>query len=202
MEKRTYVVGVGGGTCSGKSTIVEKLAKILSEKYKVAVLNMDGYYKPIALTTIAPITRIEYPEHNHPDAMDIDRLYNDLIAAITDETNDIVLIEGLFALHFDQLREKFDLKIFVDLKSDERMYRRIKRMINYETMDQIVDRYLDTVRYRHDELVEPTRWHADLVVNGTLDANLGTSIVESYIESQLVSKKVNTEKLSRQLKTF
>jgi len=185
MEKRTYVVGISGGTCSGKSTITERLVALLRERYKVVALHMDGYYKREGIKTIAPITRIEYPEHNHPDAMDIDRLYDDFTAAISDEANDIVLIEGLFALHFDQLREKFDLKIFVDLKSDERMYRRINRMISHETLDQIVLRYLDTVRYRHDELVEPTRWHADLVVNGTLDANLGTDIILSYIEKQL-----------------
>jgi len=180
--KKPYIIGISGGTCSGKSTLSDSLKKILDKKYMVSVLNMDNYYQWSAMKTIAPITRIEYPEHNHPDAVDKDRLYKDFAAAISDEANDIVIIEGVFSLYFDRLREKLDLKIFVDLKSDERMYRRIKRM--YESLDDTAHRYLDTVRYRHDEFVEPTRWHADIVINGTLDANLGTSVIVSYIESQ------------------
>ena len=184
MSNRPYIVGISGGTCSGKSTLADRLKKMLGEKYTVSLLNMDNYYQWSAMKTIAPITRIEYSEHNHPDAVDKDRLYRDLGAAISDKVNDIVLIEGIFALFFDQLREKLDLKVFVDLKSDERIYRRIKR--KHESLDDAAHRYLDTVRYRHDEFVEPTRWHADVVVNGTLDANLGTNIIASYIEAQIV----------------
>ena len=144
---------------------------------------MDNYYQFSAMKTIAPITRIEYPEHNHPDAVDKDRLYKDFGAIISDEVNDIVLIEGVFSLYFDPIIEKLDLKVFVDLKSDERLYRRIKR--RFESLDDTALRYLDTVRYRHDEFVEPTRWYADIVINGTLDTNLGMNITASYIEAQL-----------------
>ncbi|MCL2815213.1 MAG: AAA family ATPase [Oscillospiraceae bacterium] len=183
MSKKPYIVGVSGGTCSGKSTLSDRIKKTLEKKYTVSLFNMDNYYQWSLKKTIAPITRIEYSEHNHPDAVDKDRLYKDFNAAISDESNDVVLIEGIFSLHFDRLREKFDLKVFVDLQSDERMYRRIKRM--YESLDDTAHRYLDTVRYRHDEFVEPTRWHADIVVNGTLDANLSTSIIVTYIEAQI-----------------
>jgi len=95
------------------------------------------------------------------------------------------VVEGIFAFYFKQLRQSYDLKIFVDLQSDERIYRRIKRSINYETLDEVALRYLDTVRYRHDEFIEPTRWYADIIINGTLDTNLGTKIVMSYIESHI-----------------
>ena len=185
MSKKPYIVGISGGTCSGKSTLSDKLEKILGEKYKVSAFHMDNYYKWSEMRTVAPITRIEYPEHNHPDAVDTDNLYKDFTAAISDETNDIVLIEGIFSLYFDEIREQLDVKVFVDLKSDERIYRRIKRMIKYESLDEIAFRYLDTVRYRHDEFVELTRWHADIVINGTIDSNLGTDILISYIEAQI-----------------
>ena len=186
MAKRPYIVGISGGTCSGKSTLVQNLEETLAATYKVAVLNMDKFYKWSAMRTIAPITRVEYPEHNHPDAVDMDKLMQEFAAAIADEANDIVLIEGVFALHFDAIREQLDLKIFVDLKSDERMYRRIKRMMNENTsLDDVARRYLDTVRYRHDEFVEPTRWHADLVINGMLDANLGTGIIAAHVAAQV-----------------
>lgn len=187
MSKKPYVIGICGGTCSGKSTITRNLEKILGEKNTVSVINMDDYYNWSKIRTIAPITRIEYPEHNHPDAVDIDKLNKEFAAAVSDGNNDIVLIEGIFSLYFDQLREKFDLKIFVDLKSDERLYRRIKRMMKDGNLDEVARRYLDTVRYRHDEFVEPTRWHADLVINGTPDSNLGTAIIASYIETQIRS---------------
>ena len=185
MQTKPYVVGITGGTCSGKSTISDRIEKILGEKYKVSVLHMDRYYRNPSIMTIAPITRIEYAEHNHPDSMEADRLFSDFEAAISDETNDVVILEGIFAFHFDRLREKLDLKVFIDLKSDERIYRRIKRWLDRQTIDEIALRYLDTVRYRHDEFVEPTRWHADIVINGTLDANLGTDILITYIEAQI-----------------
>jgi uridine kinase len=183
MSKKPYIIAISGGTCSGKSTLSDNLKRMLGKKYTVSLFNMDNYYQWSAMKTTAPITRIEYPEHNHPDAVDTDRLYKDLTAAISDKANDIVLIEGVFSLYFDRLREQLDLKVFVDLKSDERLYRRIKRM--FESLDDTAHRYLDTVRYRHDEFVEPTRWHADVVINGTLDANIGTNIIVSYIEAQI-----------------
>ena len=189
MSKTPFVVGISGGTCSGKSTLTETLKKELGKKYKAAALHMDSYYKWSEMKTIAPITRVEYPEHNHPAAVDTDKLFQDFAEAVSDKTNDVVLIEGIFSFYFDQIREKLDLKIFVDLKSDERIYRRIKRMIGRESLDEIALRYLDTVRYRHDEFVEPTRWHADIVINGGLDANLGTDVILTYIEARLNHNK-------------
>ena len=185
MSKKPYVVGIAGGTCSGKSTITARLTAALEGKYRVTMLNMDRYFKRPGMTTIAPITRIEYPEHNHPDALDTEKLYADFEAAINGNECDVVLIEGLFALYLDRIREQLDLKVFIDLKSDERLYRRIKRWLEREDIDKISHRYLDTVRFRHDELIEPTRWHADMVINGTLDANKGTEMLLYWIESRL-----------------
>jgi uridine kinase len=185
MLKKPYIVGISGGTCSGKSTIADSIERTLSEKYAVSVLHMDSYYKRPIIRTIAPITRKEYAEANHPDSLVTERLFADYAAAIADKDNDIVIVEGLFSLYYGEIREKLDLKVFIDLKSDERMYRRIKRWIDSQPLDDIVSRYLDTVRYRHDEFVEPTRWHADIVINGTLDTNLGTSILLSYINRML-----------------
>ncbi|MCL2527873.1 MAG: deoxynucleoside kinase [Defluviitaleaceae bacterium] len=188
-----YVIGISGGTCSGKSTITDMLEETLHNKYKVAVLRMDDYYEWAKMQTIAPITRISYPEHNHPSAVDMDKLNNDFLAAVYNKTNDIVIIEGIFAFYFEHLREKLDLKVFIDLKSDERIYRRIKRMIAHEAIDEIAQRYLDTVRYRHDEFVEPTRWYADIVINGNKDVNVGVDIITSCIESKI--NKINKKGL-------
>ena len=185
MREKPFVIGIAGGTCSGKSTLAAVLEMRLLEKHTLASLPMDGYYKNPDITTVAPFTHVEYAEHNHPDAMDIERIYSDFDAMLSDRSLDIILVEGLFTLYYEKIRERLDLKVYVDLQSDERLYRRIKRWIGKQTMEDIAARYLDTVRYRHDELVEPTRWHADLVINGIFDANFGTDILTAYIEAQL-----------------
>ena len=185
MSRKPFVIGISGGTCSGKSTLAQTIEESLAGKHRIVTLHLDSYYNWSAMTTTSPLTGIEYSEHNHPAAVNTDRIYSDLSAAISDERNDILLVEGLFALYFEPLREKMDLKIYVDLRSDERLYRRVKRNMVREEPDSIAIRYLDTVRYRHDEFVEPTRWYADLVINGTLDLHKGAAVVLSYIDTQI-----------------
>lgn len=181
---KPFVIAIGGGTCSGKSTLTGILEEKLSDLTPV-VFHMDKYFKRPAPTTVAPITGIVYPEMNHPDSMDVPRMTADFLAAIADEANKVVIIEGLFALYLPDLYTKADLKLFVDLKSDERLVRRIRRHLQKgDTFDEITSRYIDTVRFRHDELVEPTRWRADMVVNGML-AGKETEILEGYIRSKI-----------------
>ncbi|MBO6054590.1 MAG: hypothetical protein J6P31_03645 [Oscillospiraceae bacterium] len=186
--KKPFVIGIAGGTCSGKSTLSEHLNEALSKKYKVCLINMDRYFKRPGITTIAPITGIEYVEHNHPDALRLDDMYVDFDAAVApaDDAADVVIIEGLFALYLEHIRKQLDLKIFVDLASDERLVRRIdKFMARGQTKQEVTDRYIDTVRFRHNELIEPTRWHADLVINGVFDRTKAEAIVLNYVESQI-----------------
>lgn len=179
-----YVVGITGGTCSGKSTATDRLAERLGD-LKTEVIHMDSYFHRPSPETIAPITRKTYVEHNHPDSFELDRFYADVDAACASDA-DVVIIEGLFILYLDRIREKLNLKVFVDLKSDERIVRRIKRFMQWgQTMEEITDRYLDTVRFRHDELIEPTRWHADLVLNGTLDTNKGVDVLETVVRAKV-----------------
>ena len=177
-----FVIGIAGGTCSGKSTLTEKLENYYGDKCKV--LHMDAYFRRPSITTIAPITGIEYVEHNHPDALYLDNLYRDFGEAIASDVQ-LVIIEGLFALYLPEIREKLDLKIFVDLDSDERLVRRIKRFTSRgQTFEEVTDRYIDTVRFRHNELIEPTRWHADMVVNGIFKEKT-VNILTTYIDSML-----------------
>ncbi len=183
--KKPMVLAIAGGTCSGKSTLSDYIYEQTKNDYKVINLHMDNYYKNPTPNTIAPITRIEYVEHNHPTALKLDEFYADLDTALN-EDNQLIIVEGLFALHLDKIREKSDLKVFVDLDSDQRMQRRIvKHMAWGQTYEEVTNRYIDTVRFRHNELVEPTRWHADMVVNGTLDDNSGKNILLAYLKSIL-----------------
>ena len=168
-----FVVGIAGGTCSGKTT----LSGILEEKlpqHKVTVLHMDKYFKNPTPNTIAPIKGIEYPEHNHPDSFKLDEFYADFEAARNSDC-DVLVVEGLLILYLKEIREHLDLKIFVDLPSDERLIRRVKRFM----------RYLDTVRYRHNEFVEPSRWFADIVLNGDYTTHNGADMVVKLIETNI-----------------
>ncbi len=177
-----FVIGIAGGTCSGKSTLTQKLEAYYEDRCKV--LHMDSYFRRPSITTIAPVTGIEYVEHNHPDALYLDNLYSDFNAAVASDA-EIVIIEGLFALYLTEIRDKLDLKIFVDLDSDERLVRRVKRFMERgQTFEEITDRYIDTVRFRHNELIEPTRWHADMVVNGIFKETT-VNILTTYIDSML-----------------
>ena len=113
----------------------------------------------------------------------LDKALVDFDAALKGDS-ELILIEGLFALYIDWIREAADLKVFVDLPSDARLSRRIVKHMKWgQTYEQVVNRYLDTVCFRHNELIEPTRWHADMIVNGT--PNQGAAILEAYIETKL-----------------
>ncbi|MGM9626404.1 MAG: uridine kinase [Eubacteriales bacterium] len=181
---KPFTVGIGGGTCSGKSTLADLMQNAFSGIAPV-VIHMDAYYIRPFINTIAPITGKTYCEMNHPDALDLERMYADFHAALQNADNRLVIIEGLFALYLPEIYEQLDLKVFVDLKSDERLVRRIRRhMSRGETFEAITDRYIDTVRFRHDELVEPTRWRADVVFNGTL-AGKEADILKTYIQTHL-----------------
>lgn len=180
-----FVVGIAGGTCSGKSTLSEALEAYYGGR--AVVIHMDQYFKRPSPTTIAPISGKEYVEHNHPDTLNLEDMYRDFDAAINPSAggSELIIIEGLFALYLEPIRAKCDLKIFVDLASDERLVRRIRRFEQKgQTFDEITDRYIDTVRFRHNELIEPTRWHADMVVNGIFRQNT-VDIITSYVDKQL-----------------
>ncbi len=183
--KTPYIVVVAGGTCSGKSTMCDKMMEILSQKTNIKRLSLDSYMMKEPPTVIAPITGIEYVEHNHPSGLYLDDLQKDF-EDMKNSDFDVLLVEGLFALHLDFIRKSADFKIYVDLDSDARLVRRIKRHMQCgDTYEQVTDRYIDTVRFRHNELVEPTRWHADMVANGTLNDNKSIDVAVAYILSQL-----------------
>lgn len=178
-----FVIGIAGGTCSGKSTLADKLAEYYGSRCRV--IHMDAYFRHPFITTVAPITGIEYVEHNHPDALYLDRLYADFNNAIADGKEELLIIEGLFALHLAEIREKLDLKIFVDLDSDERLVRRIRRFTaKGQTFDEVTSRYIDTVRFRHNELIEPSRWYADMVVNGNA-GQTPVDMITVYVDSKI-----------------
>lgn len=183
LVNRPFFIGVAGGTCSGKTTVSERLAELTGDEH-LALIKLDSYY----------VTRDHQPMHeralanyDHPDAFDW-QLLNDHIAALSagasvpvpiyDYANHtrsgdvrqvrparIVVVEGILVLYEPQLRERFDLKVYVDTDADLRLIRRLQRDVveRGRTPDSIVTQYLATVRPAHDQFIEPSKRHADVI---------------------------------------
>jgi uridine kinase len=162
-----FVIGIGGGSASGKSTVAKELASRLMPR-RVTVVNQDRYFWETSLLPRAgsPDGGREWPDYNQPASFDFARLRADL-REMKGSAADVVILEGILVLCDEELRELMDLKVFVDADPDERIVRRIRRNVaRGHDLDGICDYYLDSVRYRHQEFCEPTRAYADLVVPG------------------------------------
>ena len=192
--KIAYVVGIAGGSASGKSTFSEQLKQGLAG-LTVSVLSMDAYYRDSEERPrpAAPITGIVYTDDNHPDAFDLEKMTADLKNTAADGNTDVVLAEGLFTLWHPPLFELLDLKLFIDCRADERIVRRLKRNRQWGLeFDEIAAVYLDLVRYRHDEFVEPSRWKADFILNGSRPSVQALEMLTRHI--QMEADKLNKER--------
>lgn len=189
MNKRVVSVGIAGGAGSGKTTLSEFLRERL-DGYKVKVIHMDKYYKKVRPFAIAPFSGKRYEDFNHPDAVDIDRVWADWQQAIQGGEADVIVVEGFLLFQFAQLRDSLDLKVYVDCRADERLLRRIAKFTAWGyAHEDIVAEYMELVRFRHDEFVEPTRWHADLIVNGSSASNgRGKFVLLDWIESGITKQ--------------
>ncbi|SHO50285.1 uridine kinase family protein [Anaerocolumna xylanovorans] len=185
--KKTYVVGIAGGSASGKSTFCSQLEKKL-EGSLIRVFHMDDYFKEPENRPVseAPVTGILYLDDNHPDTMDLLRMQEDVEAAITEEKYQVVLVEGLLTLWKKELYKLLNLKLFVDCQADERIVRRLRRNmswgLNFEEVSKV---YLDLVRYRHEEYVEPSKWKADLILNGSNPSDTALEMVVRQIQEHI-----------------
>lgn len=181
---RPFVVGIAGGTCSGKTTVAERLATIIGPEY-LSLIRLDSYYvnRPDAALEVRASA-----DYDHPDAFDwnlLDRHLDALLsgsaievpvydyvqhlrsaAALTVRSTPIVVVEGILVLHDQRLRDRFDLKVFVHADADLRLIRRMYRDVaeRGRTIESIVDQYLATVRPSHELFVEPSRRHADVIL--------------------------------------
>lgn len=177
------VIGIAGGSASGKTTFSRRLEKSLADR-KVEIFHMDEYFKP---EKDRPHSRAFagdriYVDDNHPETMDLQKLYQDIKTRKESREADVILVEGLLTLYDDQICGLLDLKLFVDCRADERILRRLKRNMEMGLSSQeITDVYLDLVRYRHDQYVEPSKWRADMILNGSGDWKKAVSMVKNYL---------------------
>ncbi len=182
--KRPLLIGITGGTGSGKSTVSKEILKSIHEK-KIAIIEQDSYYKDQSHLTFEERVKTNY---DHPFAFDNELLIQHLqdlldnkpvekpiydfekhtrkIDTITVEPKDIIILEGILILCEEAIRDLLDIKIFVDTDSDVRVLRRIARDIKDRgrTLDSVILQYMETVRPAHLQFVEPTKRYADIII--------------------------------------
>ncbi len=182
--KRPILIGITGGTGSGKSTVSREIFNSI-HKTNVAVIEQDSYYKDQSHLTFEERVKTNY---DHPFAFDNPLLIEhlkDLLdnkpiekpiydferhtrkkETITVEPKDIIILEGILILSDEDVRNLLDIKIFVDTDSDVRVIRRIVRDIKERgrTLESVIDQYMGTVRPAHLQFIEPTKKYADIII--------------------------------------
>ncbi|NOU75679.1 AAA family ATPase [Paenibacillus sp. LMG 31458] len=188
--KKPLVLGISGGSGSGKTTWSHYLFEHFNH-YKVRIIHSDRYFKKMRPITRAPFSNKEYDDFNQPESVDIERLISDIDTAICNDELDLLIVEGFLIFHFEVLRVRLEYKFYIDCESDERLVRRIARdSKDGNNVTEIVAEYLDLVRHSHDKYVEPTKWYADLIINGTSSENKGRQIIVDWIQQEFLKRRL------------
>lgn len=196
------IIGIAGGSGSGKTTVVKQIVKALPP-HCAAVVPLDSYYNDT--TELTPEER-KLINFDHPDAFDwkllteqIKKLKNGeaieqptysyiesnrLKETVHVDPKPVIIIEGIMALHYKKLRDMMDLKIFVDTDSDVRLMRNIRRDVveRGRTVDMVLEHYETAVKPMHEQFIEPTKKFADLIIPSGGDNKTGIHILKTYIE--------------------
>lgn len=204
------IVGIAGGTGSGKTTVVKKILDKLP-KDEVAILSQDSYYKDNSHLPLEERQKINF---DHPNALEFDLLiehikklkksqsidepiYSYISCTRAKETKlikpkDVIIVEGILLLTNKNLRDLFNIKVFVYADADDRLIRVIKRDIieRGRTVENVLDRYHKTVKPMHEQFIEPSKKYADLIVpeggNNTVAIDILVSIIEKNISGRYV----------------
>ncbi len=181
---RPLIIGIAGGTGSGKSTVARTVAESLTNA-SVAFIDMDAYYRNFAHLSLEERQRVNW---DHPDAFDYDLLLAHLATLgegraiqkpeydflthtraatqVTVAPADVVVVDGILLFVEERLRDILDVKVFVDADADVRLIRRIRRDMTQRgrALDDILAQYLSTVQPMHLQFVEPSKRYADVIV--------------------------------------
>ena len=209
MNKHTILIGIAGGTGSGKTSFAKAISSDFG-KSEVTLIEQDSYYKDLSNLTIEERSTVNF---DHPDAIDFS-LMRDNLNALMDgnaidvpiydftthtignesrkvEKQNIIILEGILAL-FDQIiRNMMNIKIYVDTADDIRIIRRIKRDINKRnrTFDSVIEQYYNTVRPMHIQFVEPTKKYADINVPEGGQNKVAVDILRTKIMTLIINNK-------------
>jgi uridine kinase len=199
------IIGIAGGTGSGKTTVVNQIIKQLPTD-EVCVISQDSYYNATDNMPYEERAKINF---DHPRAIDFDLIIRHLKAlkagnninqpvysfvthnrtkdTIKTHPRKVIIVEGILILNNKDLRDLFDIKIFVHAETDERLIRRLKRDITERgrDMDEVLSRYQTTLKPMHQQFIEPTKNFADLIIPNDRFNNVAIDIVRTVINERL-----------------
>lgn len=199
------IIGIAGGTGSGKTTVVHQIMKELPEN-EVGIISQDAYYRANDHLSYDERALINY---DHPRAIDFELLVNHLKQLKQGQTieqpvysyvkhnrtSDVVLthprkvmiVEGILILTNPEIRDLFDIKIYVHADSDERLIRRLKRDIaeRGRDMQEVLNRYQTTLKPMHEQFIEPSKQFADIIIPNDTYNTVAIDIVRTVISDKL-----------------
>lgn len=183
--EKPVVIGITGGSGSGKTTIAHKIVDQMQKNEHVLIMTQDSYYKD---NTGIPLNVRQNINYDHPDAFDVPLLteqinrllkYESIEMPVYDFTEhtrsketihvepaDIIILEGILVLASEDIRNLMDIKVYVDTDDDIRFIRRLERDIKERgrSLDSVIEQYLDTVKPMYHQFIEPTKRYADIIV--------------------------------------
>lgn len=184
-DSKPIIIGIAGGTASGKTSISNHIKERFSDQKSILIIRQDDYYKDQSNKPMEERIKTNY---DHPFAFDNDLLLTHLkqlqsgqsiekptydyvhhTRSNVSETCfpcDVLILEGLFVLENDELRDLLDIKVFVDTAADVRFIRRLLRDVKERgrSMDSVINQYIKTVRVMHESFIEPTKRYADIII--------------------------------------
>ena len=201
MKDKACIVGIAGGTASGKTTIVRRIKETFGDD--IVVINHDSYYKAHDDLSYEDRTRLNY---DHPASFDTDLMIEDVkklkdnmeidmpvydytIHNRSDATvhvlpKKVIILEGILILESQALRDLMDIKVFVDTDADERLMRRIRRdmMERARSIESILTQYRETVKPMHEQFVEPSKKYADIIIPRGGENTTGIAILTEHLK--------------------
>lgn len=199
------IIGIAGGTGSGKTTVVNQIINELPAD-EVCVISQDSYYKATDNLTYDERTKINF---DHPRAIDFELLishlkelkkgniieqpvysfvtHNRVKDTIKTHPRKVIIVEGILIFNNENLRNLFDIKVFVHADTDERLIRRIRRDISERgrDIDEVLNRYQDTLKPMHQQFIEPTKNFADIIIPNDRYNTVAVDIVRTVISERL-----------------
>lgn len=199
------ILGIAGGTGSGKTTVVQQIMNELPEA-EVGIISQDSYYKETNHLSYEERTKINF---DHPRAIDFELLvqhlkdlkhgktinqpiysfvkHNRIEDTVITHPRKVMIVEGILILTNPELRDLFDIKIFVHADSDERLIRRLKRDIaeRGRDMEEVLNRYQTTLKPMHEQFIEPTKSFADIIIPNDKYNTVAIDVVRAVIHQKI-----------------
>ncbi|KSU83825.1 MULTISPECIES: uridine kinase [Fictibacillus] len=213
MVQKPIVIGVAGGSGSGKTTVAKEIYRQFADQ-SILIIEQDSYYRDQSDKTMDERLKTNY---DHPLAFDNDLLISQLNALlefqsiekpvydytahtrsdkiIPVEPKDVIILEGILILEDERLRDLMDIKLFVDTDADVRIIRRVVRDTRDRgrTLESVIDQYTSVVRPMHNQFIEPTKRYADIIIpeggQNRVAIDLMVTKIQTILEEKAILKK-------------